>query len=333
MTTHDAYLVEVDDETLTFGGPGGEFRVRGISSDELDGDVLLVVPERRIAHRLIRSSSLHNTLLVTEGCDQLCVMCSQPPKRQHVNYLSQIETAAMLAPEQAVLGISGGEPTLFKHELFDMFGRLLSVRSDLSFHVLTNAQHFGPEDLPRLSQSSGQVTWAVPLYSVDPSQHDKIVGKPGAHARLLESLDLLCRGGTLVELRTVMIRENVGDLPRIADFVTTHLPFIVRWAIMQLENIGYARRDWDKLFHDSSTEFASVGSAIDIAQARGVKALLYNFPLCTVPEGYRKYAPATISDWKRRYLPKCNGCVAQASCGGFFEWYPELRGFHRVQPI
>src|SRR5215203_1182040 len=77
-TSHDAFLSSADDDCLEYHGPGGSLRLTGMVPDDLDGDVLLVIPGRRIAHRLIRSASEHNTLLVTERCDQLCVMCSQP---------------------------------------------------------------------------------------------------------------------------------------------------------------------------------------------------------------------------------------------------------------
>ena len=52
---------------------------------------------------------------------------------------------------------------------------------------------------------------------------------------------------------------------------------------------------------------------------------LYNFPLCTIPDFYRKYAVRSISDWKQKYLDECTGCVEKDYCGGFFEWYNKKR--------
>jgi len=173
----------------------------------------------------------------------------------------------------------------------------------------------------------------VPIYSADPETHDAIVGKAGAFEMLLGGLSSLCRAGAAVELRTVAMRRNLGDLPRLARFVTTHIPFAVRWAIMQVENIGYARRDWPNLFADTSVAFADVAEALDLARARGIQAVLYNFPLCTVPEPYRYLAPSSISDWKRKYLEECTACTARDRCGRFFEWYPEDRGFSGVHRL
>lgn len=74
----DADLASVGKSAAIYRTYAGELHIEGIEPNDTDGDVLLVVPEQRIAHRLIRARSQHNTLLVTERCDQLCVMCSQP---------------------------------------------------------------------------------------------------------------------------------------------------------------------------------------------------------------------------------------------------------------
>ncbi|MBL7373277.1 His-Xaa-Ser system radical SAM maturase HxsC, partial [Escherichia coli] len=83
----------------------------------------------------------------TERCDQLCVMCSQPPKKTHVDRFALFEQACLLAEPDSVIGISGGEPTLYKAELLGMIERVLTARPDLAFHVLTNGQHFQSEDI------------------------------------------------------------------------------------------------------------------------------------------------------------------------------------------
>ena len=77
----DLSLVEEDSGTIAYAGPRGLVTIEGLNGDDLDGDVVLVTPSQGRVERLIRKNSRHNTLLVTERCDQLCVMCSQPPKK------------------------------------------------------------------------------------------------------------------------------------------------------------------------------------------------------------------------------------------------------------
>ncbi|MDX8456019.1 His-Xaa-Ser system radical SAM maturase HxsC [Mesorhizobium sp. VK9D] len=327
---HDVTLDFVDGEASHYSGATGSLRVFGVDPSELDGDTMLVVPTRKTAHRLIRASSRHNTLLVTERCDQICVMCSQPPKKHHVDMFPLFETAVLLAPEHSTIGLSGGEPTLYKAKLFEFLRRTMAARPDVHFHILTNGQHFDRSDLPVLRDLDlTRVLWGIPVYSSDSAVHDDIVGKPGAFEQLRPNLALLCQVGARIELRTVLTKPNAPGLLDLAKLVTTALPFVEVWAIMQLENIGYGRKNWSTLFFDSSTGFDQIARALDIAVARGVRTKLYNFPLCTVPRAYQSYAPSTISDWKRSYVEECAACSLRQECGGFFEWHPKTHGYGR----
>ena len=146
----------------------------------------------------------------------------------------------------------GGKPTLFKQQLFAFLARVLEKHADLSFHVLTNGQHFDEDDRDvMISLDQSRILWGVPLYSRDPAVHDQIVGKPRAQERLLENLAFLCRVGASIELGTVLMQPNAAALPRLARFITAMLPFIRIWAVMQTENIGYGRMNWKTLFYDS----------------------------------------------------------------------------------
>lgn len=235
----DSQLLATSDGAAVFLGRSGLFEVAGVDARDLHGDVVLVEPDRGRAHRLLRAGSGHNTLLVTERCDQLCVMCSQPPRKMHEDRFDHLERACLLAEPDAVIGVSGGEPTLYKERLLTMIERALTERPDLSFHVLTNGQHFEADDVARLRNNLfDRVTWGIPLYAVDAETHDRIVGKEGAFARLEESLAHLVLAGAAVELRTVMLADNAALLPILARHVTARLGFVASWSIMQLENAG-----------------------------------------------------------------------------------------------
>lgn len=330
----EAQLLKHDGARGSFQLDDRDFTLDYPLSENVAGDVVFVNPTRGFAQRLIRAASRHNTLLITERCDQLCVMCSQPPKTHHFDMFPFFEKACLLAPSGATIGISGGEPTLFKDQLIAFLLSMAERRPDLRFHVLTNGQHFEEADVLALrSIGADRVIWGVPLYSAEPIEHDRIVGKPGAFQRLMRSLAYLCQAGANIELRTVLMTSTAPGLPRLSRLVAAQLPFISVWAIMQMENIGYARMNWAELFHDSSQDFGPVALALDTAHARGVRTILYNFPQCTVPPEYRQYAPSTISDWKRRYLDECEGCTAQDQCGGFFEWYRHETGFRGVAAL
>lgn len=302
-------------------------------AEALEGDVILVNPAAKHIERLLRAGSPHNSLLVTERCDQLCLMCSQPPKKSHIDRFDLLTQSCLLAEPSATIGISGGEPTLYKAQLFDMIEQVLEARPDLSFHILSNGQHFSMDDIDRLSTPLWQkVVWGIPIYASDPDLHDRVVGKAGAFERLHESFDHLLLLGARLELRTVLLADTFADLPRLARHITILLSHAEQWSLMGLENIGFARNRWSGLYSDIRSNFAPIGEALDIATLHGLNARLFNTPLCQIPQAFRHHAVASISDWKQRFGAKCEECAAKPDCSGFFEWHPnEL--LDQVSPI
>ncbi len=328
----DAALIQADPIGAIYSSREGLISIDGADADQLDGEVVLVQPNR--IDRLIRANSKHNTLLVTERCDQLCAMCSQPPKKSHVDRFPHLEEACLLAEPGTLIGITGGEPTLFKDQLFGMLERVLRARPDLEFHVLTNGQHFEPADILTLSQPEfRRVSWGIPLYATEADLHDEIVGKLGAFGRLLDSFATLLRSGARVELRTVLLTKNASELSKLAVLIAAKLRFIETWSIMQLENIGFARRRWTELLYDHAQEFGSIAEALNLAILHGVRAQLFNFPLCTVPESYRRFAVASVSDWKRKLVAACGDCSAATQCSGFFDWHPDEHANRWAKPL
>jgi len=330
----DSILLDMDATGATYAGEEGLIAVDGATATDLNGDIVLVRPEAGRIERLLRAGSDHNTLLVTERCDQLCVMCSQPPKKTHVDRFDLLEEACLLANEGTLIGISGGEPTLYKERLLTMVERVLVARPDLSFHILSNGQHFDRDDVARLRQPLyAKVSWGIPLYAVGAALHDEIVGKAGAFMQLEESFAHLIMAGARVELRTVITQPNMGELPTLACYVTSRLNFVEVWSIMQLEHIGFAKGRWSELYVDHRRHFEPVAEALNHAALHGVRAQLFNFPRCTVPAAYRAFAVASISDWKRKYAAACTGCTEQKSCSGFFEWHPDEHAETCVEPL
>lgn len=317
-----------------YAGERGLVEIHGVAATDLEGDIVLLQPQKGRVERLLRANSNQNTLLVTERCDQLCVMCSQPPKKTHIDRFDHLTEACLLAQPGILIGISGGEPTLYKDQLLSMMEQVLAKRTDLSFHVLTNGQHFAAADVERLrSPLYDRVSWGIPLYAATADLHDKIVGKEGAFATLQKSFAHLIFAGARVELRTVVIEDNIDQLPDLADFVSARLQFVEAWSIMQLENIGFAKGRWSKLYVDHTHRFEPIAAAIDVARLNGVSAQLFNFPRCTVPAAYRTLAVPSISDWKKKFAPSCGACREQHQCSGFFEWHPEEHANRSVMPL
>lgn len=296
-------------------------------------EVWLIFPENRQISRFFRPSANSNTILLTERCDQYCKMCSQPPKTKDYLHFELYKSAIKYIKGPAVIGISGGEPLLYKHEIFRFLAEASSQYPHIKFHILTNAQHFDEADITAISNLRSHVLWAVPIYSHRQEEHDKIVGKIGAFNKLLQSLAILAKSSARVEIRTVILRENVFNLGNLASFISTIFPWADSWSIMQLEKIGFAKIDWEVKFFDTSSDFSAVAAALDVCIAADVNVNLFNFPRCTVPEKYRNKAAASISDWKVKFFDECKHCLEKNFCAGVFEWYDEEDGYKHIGPI
>lgn len=319
---HDSFLLSSNATDSVWCGMNGVFSV-GLNGESICGDILLVDPGNATAERLLRRAPAQNSLLVTEQCDQLCIMCSQPPKKSHNDRFDHFEEACLLAEHGITIGITGGEPTLHLGRLLPMMERVIAARPDLGFHVLTNGQHFSVEVLTQISDQLRRATvWGIPLYSHLPDLHDVIVSKPGAFVRLMDSMAALLAHGARIELRTVLLQDNLALLGNLARFVCARLPHIEQWSLMGLENIGFARGRWHSLFVDLRNDFEPVAEAIDTSTLHGIQARLFNIPLCHVPPAFRSFAVASISDWKQRFSPSCDACSVKPDCSGFFEWHP-----------
>ena len=314
----------------------GKFSFIPPQSDDFEGDILLLDPKRNRLQRLFRANSRHNTLLITERCDQLCVMCSQPPRNTNDRWRFPLYIKAItMAPDNATICLSGGEPTLYKEELLGLLEDVAKARPDINFHILSNGQHFVEEDVPRLRSihASINVLWGIPLYAADAEIHEDIVDKPMAFNLLMKNLFLLGAAKAQIELRTVVMAPNVLELERLAIFISTHLDFIGYWAVMAMEPVGYAKANLKRLFYDHSIAPQPVHKALDVAIARDIEVRLFNFPRCTVGEQYRHFCAQSISDWKRKYVDICDTCEERSQCSGFFEWYSEKSQWEQIKAI
>jgi len=324
--------IQLSGRTLFLNGECiGELQLELTDFDHYE--VWIIFPNTKDVNRFFRPSANSNTILLTERCDQYCLMCSQPPKAKDYLHFDLYHSALALIKEPTVIGISGGEPTLYKEALFDFLIEAIARFPDVKFHILTNGQHFSDVDTKKLAKLRKHVIWAIPIYSSHADEHDKIVGKRGAFKGLLANLTILAKASARVELRTVVLRENIFSLGRLALFISTIFPWSDSWSIMQLEKIGFAKIDWKLKFYDTSSDFTLVASALDVCIANDVNVNLYNFPRCTVPHKYRPMAVASISDWKVKFFDNCKKCSEKNICSGVFEWYDLDVGYKNIGPI
>lgn len=287
-----------------------------------DGDVIRVEPARGAIHVIYRRASRSNSLLVTERCNNDCVMCSQPPKQRDDSWIVDdlMQAVPLMSPDTREIGITGGEPTLLGHRLVDLIHQLAAHLPTTSVHVLSNGRGFASGELAqalaRLRHPDLMI--GIPLYADVPEHHDYVVQAPGAFDDTIRGILNLKRHGVRVELRFVVHAETYSGLPGFARFVARNLLFVDHIALMGLELMGFARTNLEALWIDPLDYQRELSEAIEVLDRAGMRVSIYNEPLCVLRPELHRFAAASISDWKNTYMAECDGCALRTQCGGFF---------------
>ncbi|NOK17568.1 His-Xaa-Ser system radical SAM maturase HxsC [Corallococcus carmarthensis] len=303
-----------------------------------EGDVVRVEPSSGRLNALYRRASPSNSLLVTERCDNYCLMCSQPPRTHDDSWLLEelMELIPLISPETHELGITGGEPGLLGEGLLRLVEQLKTHLPATAVHMLSNGRSFAEEGfaqrLGRLRHPDLMV--GIPLYSDLPEEHDHVVQARGAYDETLRGILNLKRAGVRVELRVVIHAFTHERLPELARFIARNLLFVDHVALMGLELMGFAKTNLPKLWVDPLDYQEPLRAAVRILDRAGVNTSLYNHPLCVLPTDLHPFARKSISDWKNVYFRECEGCALREACGGFFasSALKRSRGIAPVRP-
>ncbi|MBV9495949.1 MAG: His-Xaa-Ser system radical SAM maturase HxsC, partial [Acidobacteria bacterium] len=268
-------------------------------------------------------------ILVTEQCNSLCLMCSQPPKTidDSGRLAEHLRLIDLIDPRTEELGITGGEPTLFRDGFLALIDRCRERLPATALHVLTNGRLFFyrrfAEKLSRIGHPD--VVLGIPLYSDIDTAHDSIVQAPGAWEETVLGLQNLDRYDVRVEIRVVLHALSVPRLCQLATFIARNFPFAGHVALMGLEMFGLVHRHLDELWIDPVDYQEQLVAAIEILDDAGMNVSIYNHQLCVLDRSLWPFARRSISDWKNVYLPECRGCEVLDACGGFFQSGTKIR--------
>jgi His-Xaa-Ser system radical SAM maturase HxsC len=286
------------------------------------GDVIRIAPEDGAVRVLYRRESLHNSFLVTERCDNYCLMCSQPPKDVDDVFIVHelLEAVALIDPETKEIGFTGGEPTLLGELFLDVVRACRRTLPATAVHVLSNGRRFA--DWP-FSKAWAEVDHpdliiGIPLYSDLSTVHDYVVQADGAYDEAVRGILNLKRLNQRVELRVVLHNQTYGRLDKLAEFITRNLLFVDHVALMGLEIMGFTKANLPALWIDPIEYQSQLRQAVRILSSAGINVSIYNLPLCLLEREVWEYSRQSISDWKNEFLPQCDDCDVRSRCAGFF---------------
>ena len=301
-----------------------------------DGDVLGFDHSSKKFRTLFRKNSAHNSLLVTERCNNYCLMCSQPPKDVDDRWLlDEIkESLALIDPNTHALTFTGGE-TLSDWE--DFIGVLKECRDRLprtAVQVLSNGRAFADSQIVDAWRDieHPNLMAAIPLYSSVDHLHDHVVQAKGAFDETVLGILKLKDRRQRVEIRVVLHALTAPIISETCRWIARNLPFVDHVALMGLENTGFAIANDAMLWIDPVDYRDALALAVDHLTAAGVNVSVYNLPKCVLPRSAWPHALQSISDWKNGFVEECGRCHEKPGCSGFFTTgRPRFsRGIHAI---
>lgn len=272
--------------------------------------------------KFIKGSN-NNIIYVTSCCTNRCIMCCQPPLDEDdssYHYNRNINLIDTANPETDYVCITGGEPTLSGDLLFDYMHRIWDKMPHSSIHLLTNGRSFANANYVEkfMLKAKGKLFIGIPLHSDNYADHDAIAGSKGSFYETLKGLHNLGILGFEIELRVIILKQNYKRLDKIAEFITRNLPFVAQVSFMGLEVIGYAEKNYSKIWVDSDRFSDNLKSAIDILDQSHVQVRVFNIPHCLLPVTLWSFACKSISEWKKTNFNVCNKCSMIDDCCGLF---------------
>ncbi|WP_373143157.1 His-Xaa-Ser system radical SAM maturase HxsC [Mycobacterium marinum] len=287
-----------------------------------EGDVLRIQPETRRVRVLYRRSSGHNFFLVTERCNNYCLMCSQPPKSVDDGWLMDEieETLPLVDPATPSLTFTGGEPLTEWRGFVRLLNLTLDLLPETAVHVLTNGRAFASPDIASAWAAVGhpKLSAGIPIYAAVDYIHDYVVQAKGAFDQTVLGVLRLKDRGQRVEIRVVLHGITAPRLPETCSWIARNLPFVDHVALMGLESTGFAIANHDLLWIDPLDYREQLAAGVEVLSTAGVNVSVYNLPLCVLDLSVRPFAVQSISDWKNAYVAECDGCSARGDCAGFF---------------
>lgn len=286
------------------------------------GDVVRIEPQRGAIRALYRRNSRSNSFLVTERCDNYCVMCSQPPKQRDDSWLVDelMDVLPLVSADTVEIGITGGEPSLLGDRLIALIARCKQLLPRTAIHVLSNGRRFSVPEFARAlaAVEHSDLMIGIPLYADVADVHDYVVQARGAFDQTVRGILNLKQYGVRIELRFVIHADTVERMVAFARFVARNLLFVDHVALMGLELMGFARANLDAIWIDPLDYQRELSETVDLLDRAGVLVSIYNHPLCVLGPDLQRFARASISDWKNAYLAECERCVLRGECGGLF---------------
>ena len=274
------------------------------------------------------------TLYMTGNCNNHCIMCPQIDDVDGRSLYDTNKRVLELLPENvSEIGITGGEPTLYKENFVDILRYAHNQYKDTLIVVLTNGRTCCDREFVKKIKdiSHHKLMMCIPLYAPNYIQHNRIVAAQNAFQETIAGIFNLYRYNIFTEIRIVVMKQNFYYLSDIAEFIFRNMPFVIHVTFMGMEYAGDAIKRLESLWIDPYEYMDQLKKAVWFLHRRNINVSIYNIPLCLLDSRVRNFARDSISPWKKGFLSICNDCKEKERCSGIF--LTSIRQSSNIKPL
>lgn len=276
------------------------------------------------------TGSKSNYLSLTDRCNHRCIMCPQPPVKSEPSRLEQnLRLIALMSKDTQSVGITGGEPTVVGDDLITILQALKKRVPHAAITILTNAVKLADRNFVHKIAccQCDDLQIDVPLFAATPELHNEIVGAKTFY-KTIQGLYNLATYRMDIGIRVVIHSLNYQHLTALSYFIYHNFPFVKQVAFMQMETMGYAADNIERLWIDPYDYKDELSNAVNFLRQRRMTALIYNAQLCVLNPDVRDVAVQSISEWKNINLEACQACARRTECPGFFASNAQFHSAH-----
>lgn len=296
-----------------------------------NGDIIEVDADKGRVKILFRRESLHNTLYLTDKCNNNCIICPLERDKDfslHRLSVKEIKKRIDAIPKKTShINISGGEPTILKDDFFKILEHCREALPSTRISILTNARMFYykvfASKLRRICPKNIEIVAA--LHSFDEKTHNLIAGSEG-FKQTIRGIKNMLDLGLEVEIRVVINKFNYKQLPQISEFISQNFQSADRVCFLYMELTGRARENLEKSYIPYQKIMPYLERAGDILEKCHIHFRLYHFPLCVLKRKMWNFVWDSITEYKKAEMKTCRECIMKGNCCRVFQSYTDIIG-------
>ncbi len=269
-------------------------------------------------------------LLIENACGHDCIFCKSKP----IDPTGMDPIRSWLEGNRHAgarrLGLIGNEPLLHP-QIFDILELARSFGFE-RFEVLTSGHPLGSPDFAGRLLDAGVEVFSIPLYAMDPDEHDAVTGTAGSGRSTLKAAGFLKKAGARVFVHANLLKQNMAGMAALESHVRTALglPFCIIPVRPKTANMAYA---------DVAPSYGQM-----VEELAGRVRTLVGFPLCVCGKIQPDImvSSSILSDLLKLYLldqryakppPTCGPCTLRGRCTGTYAQHLRVYGLDSLSPV